>query len=84
MCPTNINELMDCVSVSYLAQPIETTENVFLTLQKVMECVMMEKGGNKYSLPHMGKATIRKINGELPLTISCSEEAVNSAAEFML
>ena len=44
---------------------------------------MLAKGGNKYSLPHMGKGSSRRSNGEMPTTIDCSEEAVQAALEVM-
>ena len=81
--PANIDELIQCVHDSYWEQPIETTENIFLTLQKVMECVMLESGGNKYALPHIGKDQIRRNAEHMPLTIECSQEAMDSALEML-
>lgn len=79
MSPANVDELIDCVTQSYWDQPLKTTENIFLTLQKVMECIMLEEGGNKYSLPHMAKDKMRRELGHMPLSIQCSEEAVDRA-----
>ena len=67
-------ELVECV-----------TQNIFLTLQHVMECVLLQKGGNKYRLPHQGKGKMRKTCpvSDFPTTIRCSKEAVDSALEII-
>ena len=39
--------------------------------------------GNKYPLPHMNKAQIRKTSDVMPTTIKCSEEAVEAALEVI-
>ena len=83
MGPATIDELIDCVYRSYWDQATATTENIFLTLQKCMECVMLEEGGNKYSLPHMGKDKLRKNVEHMPLTIECSQDAVDTALEII-
>ena len=83
MCPATVDELIQCVRDAYWQQPIETTENVFLSLQKVMECIMVEKGGNKYTLPHIGKQKIRQSCEQMPLTLNCSDDAINSALELL-
>ena len=48
-----------------------------------MECVMLSKGGNKYPLPHMHKAKMRKDNDVMPTSIKCSSEAVDAALEVL-
>ena len=83
MAPATIDELIGCVEQSYWDQPIATTENIFLYLQKCMECVMVEGGGNTYSLPHMGKNKMRKDLVQMPLTIQCSQDAVDTALEIL-
>lgn len=82
MSPASVDELIGCVKEAYWQQPVETVQNIFLSLQKCMEATMLDKGGNRYKIPHIGKGKMRKIAGELPTVIECSEEAVLTAAEF--
>ena len=49
---TNIDELVAAVEEAYWEQDPETVNNIFLTQQKVMECVMKSEGKNNYKLPH--------------------------------
>ena len=83
MGPATVDELIGCVLRSFWDQKIETTENIFLTLQQCMECVMLSGGGNKYQLPHMGKSKLRNKVEHMPLTIECSQEAVDMALEVI-
>ena len=61
--------------------------NIFLTLQGVMEQIILNDGGNDYKLPHMNKAKLAR-NNELPLTLIASDDVRmkiyddNAAAEF--
>ena len=81
--PANVDELIKSVVNAFWSEPVETTENVFLTLQKVMELVMIEKGDNKYKMPHMKKSQIRRTEENMPLTISCSDEAFQNAMDVL-
>ena len=67
--PANVDELIKSVVDAFWSEPVETTENVFLTLQKVMDLVMIEKGDNKYKMPHMKKNEMRRTEENMPLTI---------------
>ncbi|ETL34764.1 hypothetical protein L916_13052 [Phytophthora nicotianae] len=55
-----------------------TLDNIFLTLQQVMVCVLACDGDNEYKLPHMGKAKQRR-NGTLKQCVVCSSEVYASA-----
>ena len=83
MAPANVDELIKCVEDSIWQQPIETTENIFLTLQKCMECVMLHQGDNKYRLPRIGKGKMRRSLQEMPKVLPCSQEAIDSALEVI-
>ncbi|ETO99836.1 hypothetical protein F441_22740 [Phytophthora nicotianae CJ01A1] len=48
----------------------DTLDDIFLTLQACMLCVLEEDGGNHYKLPHLGKAKLRKTN-TLPRVLQC-------------
>ena len=80
--PTNIDELVAAVEEAYWEQDPETVNNIFLTQQKVMECVMKSEGKNNYKLPHMNKKRLSKL-GKLPMSVVCSEEAIQVALEKM-
>ena len=73
-----IHGLLAAVQNAYDNMSWLTLDNVFLTLQSIMVCVMMADGGNDYKLPHMGKAKLRK-RGALPQRITCPHDAYSRA-----
>ena len=70
--PSNIDELIDVVQSSFDKLKKNTLNNVFLTLQKVMEACIMCDGNNTYKLPHINKARLKRL-GELPNSIKVSD-----------
>ena len=80
--PSTIDELVTHVQEAYWEQPTKTVNSIFLTLQKVMESIMVEEGRNTFKLPHMGKEHLSRI-GRLPLTTVCSQDAIDSALQKM-
>ncbi|KAG6965069.1 hypothetical protein JG687_00005606 [Phytophthora cactorum] len=72
-----IQSHLKAVEVAYEAMDGDTLD-IFLTLQKCMECILKESGGNEYKLPHMGKAKLR-TEGMLPKSFSCDREIYTSA-----
>ena len=68
---TDIDELITAVEESFWEQKRENLENF---------CSMMEEGGKRYKLPHIGKKKLRN-RGILPQQITVSEEAINIALE---
>ncbi|ETM99158.1 hypothetical protein PPTG_19010 [Phytophthora nicotianae INRA-310] len=71
-------ELIEVVQKSFRILDNATLDNIFLTLQQVMVCVLACDGGNEYKLPHMGKAKQRR-NGTLVQCVVCSSEVYSSA-----
>eukprot|EP00591_Stephanopyxis_turris_P007409 CAMPEP_0195509324 /NCGR_PEP_ID=MMETSP0794_2-20130614/2284_1 /TAXON_ID=515487 /ORGANISM="Stephanopyxis turris, Strain CCMP 815" /LENGTH=235 /DNA_ID=CAMNT_0040636505 /DNA_START=249 /DNA_END=957 /DNA_ORIENTATION=+ len=47
--------------------------NVFLSLQKVMEQVILSEGRNNFKIPHMSKQALER-SGQLPMSILVSEQ----------
>ena len=81
---TDIDELITAVEESFWEQKRENLENVWISLQKCMEFSMMEEGGNRYKLPHMGEKKKLRNRGILPQQITVSEEAINIALEKLV
>nr|CCA23777.1 transposon protein putative [Albugo laibachii Nc14] len=52
--------LIKAVAQSFKHLDSNKLNSIFLTLQQVMECVLICKGGNDYKLPHMGKGKFRR------------------------
>ena len=52
---------------------MESLEDNFLNLQKVLECAIEHNGGNQYKLPRMKKKTLYKAN-KLPVPFRCDKE----------
>ena len=80
--PRNIDELIEAVQNSFLNLTPDKLNKVFLSLQKGMECVMMNKGGNQFKLPHMKKDQLMR-QGVLPVSIQCSPEAILQCREVI-
>ena len=47
--------------------------NNFLTLQKVVECIILCDGNNNYKTPHMSKEKLERT-GQLPMSIKILDE----------
>ena len=77
-CKT-IDELVAAVQETFLFLQTKKLNNVFLTLQKVMETIILKDGGNEYKLPHMSKEKLER-NGELPVSILVSDELLQKLA----
>ncbi|ETM36283.1 hypothetical protein L914_16994 [Phytophthora nicotianae] len=60
----------------------DTLDDIFLTLQKCMECILKVGGSNDYKLPHMGKVKLRK-EGKLPKSFVCDRDAYTSAPAIL-
>lgn len=77
--PTHgIENLIRAVTEAFEETSTTTLDNIFLTLQSVMQCILLNEGGNRYSLPHIGKEALRK-RGELPTSIKCDIAAYELA-----
>ncbi|GMI77351.1 hypothetical protein HRI_001404400 [Hibiscus trionum] len=76
--PSTIDELVMAVEKSFDELPVESLNNVFLTLQSCMIEIMKVKGGNNYKLPHIGKKRLER-NGEFPIQLHCDQDVVQEA-----
>ena len=68
--PKTIDDLISAVNESFLELTSESLQNVFLSLQMVMDEIIRCEGGNNYKLGHMSKAKLRK-EGRLPANLVC-------------
>lgn len=73
----SIAALIEAVQAAFEEMQVETLEKCFLTLQAVMEQVMLSSGGNDYDLPRV--KNVHFPNGIFPSTLVCSENAYLSA-----
>jgi hypothetical protein len=73
-----IDELIAAVVKAFDEQSWQSLDNVFLSLQNVLECIMNNGGGNGFKLPHMGKEALRR-QGALPESIECEIESIENA-----
>ncbi|KAG3200868.1 hypothetical protein PC128_g4254 [Phytophthora cactorum] len=55
-----IQNLIRAVTVAFEETSTTTLDNIFLTLQCVIQCILLNEGGNRYPLPHIGKEVLRK------------------------
>mmetsp|Transcript_14806 Transcript_14806/g.21169 ORF Transcript_14806/g.21169 Transcript_14806/m.21169 type:complete len:280 (-) Transcript_14806:44-883(-) len=72
----NIDELISAVYESFEALRWSKLNNIFLTLQKVMEVCILHDGRNDYKLPYMSKRKLEKL-GQLPMSIKVSKALEN-------
>jgi hypothetical protein len=70
-----IDDLIAAVLDSYVALKSNTLNKVFITLQKVMELIILNEGSNAYKLPHLGKDSLMRKGG-LWTTIPVSQELI--------
>ncbi|GMF35425.1 unnamed protein product [Phytophthora fragariaefolia] len=71
-------QLIEVVEASFRNLDKQKLDNIFLTLQQVMECVLACKGGNAYKLPHLGKAKLlrqRRIHRYIVCDAAVFEDA---------
>jgi hypothetical protein len=69
--------LIAAVKEAFDEMQVYTLEKSFLTLQAVMEQIMLAKGGNGYDLLRV--RSIHFPDGKLPFALRCSDEAYNTA-----
>ena len=73
--PRNAMELIASVQKAYTDYPPHKINRLFLTLQQVFNEILLDDGGNDYSLPHMGKESLERA-GNLPTTIAVDERNI--------
>ena len=71
--PKNIVELINVVNESYDKLEPNKLLKIFLTLQTVMEQILLNDGGNEYKLVHMSKSKLER-EGRLPESIRASDK----------
>lgn len=69
----NIDELVGAVETAFRGTSRRALNNVFLTLQTVMDQIIQYKGGNDFQLRHMSKERLER-DGRLPVSISVSDD----------
>jgi hypothetical protein len=77
-----INGLIEQVTRAYREYSPRKVDFGFLTLQSVLEQILISNGGNNYKIPHMGKERLLR-DGVLPLRIRASATAVSVARQVM-
>ena len=74
--PRNIDELILAVYECFEALHWSKLNDVFLTLQKVMEVCILHDGRNDYKLAHMSKRKLENL-AQLPVSIKISKPLQN-------
>jgi hypothetical protein len=75
-------ELIEKVEEAFNNLSSTTLDNTFITLQKVMECIMECEGRNDYKLPHIGKSKLRK-DGKCLRSLTCNKKSYDKGACFL-
>ncbi|KAL4171035.1 hypothetical protein KRP22_009136 [Phytophthora ramorum] len=73
-----IDNLITAVQNAYTNMDTDALDNIFLTLQGCMLCILQESGGNRYALPHIGKEALRR-KSILPRVLKCDHHLYDSA-----
>ena len=71
--PTTIEDLIAAVVNSYNAITHTSLNDIFLTLQKVMESCILSDGNNNFKTPHCNKRRLEN-SGQLPISLVLSPE----------
>ncbi|ETI53798.1 hypothetical protein F443_03303, partial [Phytophthora nicotianae P1569] len=74
--------ILKSVEDAYKAMDKDTLDDIFLTLQKCIECILMVGGSNDYKLLHMGKSKLGK-EGKLPKSFVCDRDDYTSALAIL-
>ena len=74
---------MQAVQDSFQELPVESLSNVFITLQLVMEHIILDNGGNNYKLPHINKNKLRK-EGRLTEILTLRPEVEEKIQEIRM
>jgi hypothetical protein len=77
-----IDALIAAVVAAYENLHYTTLDDIFLSLQNVMICILRADGANEYTLPHMGKQRLRRL-GELPEVLTCPQDVFDRACDFI-
>jgi hypothetical protein len=64
------------VEDTYKKYPLQSVNQIWLTLQSVMRNIMKERGDKKFKIPHMNKDRLERIN-KLPPCLVVTPEANN-------
>ncbi|XP_042039584.1 uncharacterized protein LOC121785262 [Salvia splendens] len=78
----NVDDLINAVEKSFHELQPETLDNVFLSLQGCYMEFMKVQGQNRYKLPHVGKAHLRRTN-QLPLNLEVPVELAMQAIAYL-
>jgi hypothetical protein len=76
-----VDDLSVAVDYSFLNLESVTPAKCFVTLQKVMELVILHDGSNHFKLPQLGKDRLLLNRGMVLDTLPVSEELVEKLAE---
>ncbi|XP_042026328.1 uncharacterized protein LOC121773514 [Salvia splendens] len=79
---SNVDELLQNVSMAYEELTPQTLNKVFLTLQSVLSEILEVQGGNNYRIPHMNKDRLERI-GALPNVLEVEERVVRDVLEYL-
>jgi hypothetical protein len=67
----NIDSPIKAVEGSFLELEVKTLEKCFLTLQAVMEQIVLAEGGNSYDLPRVKRKYL--LDGVFPTSLPCRQ-----------
>ncbi|KAE9036974.1 hypothetical protein PR001_g8584 [Phytophthora rubi] len=70
------NGLIEAVQEAFDEVKWQTLDKCFVTLQKVMEAILLDDGSNSFKLPRVGRNVA--VNGRMPLSVKVSQDAVTN------
>lgn len=77
-----IEDIVYAVHDAFKVLTCQTLDNVFLTLQNCMAALLGVGGGNAYTIPHMGKDKLRRVD-LLPSCIQCDRKTYDDAKKLL-
>lgn len=81
--PKDALELIVMVKRCYNNYPSTKLNRIWLTLQSCMNCIIDDRGGNQYKIPHMCKDRLERL-GQLPTTIPVTKAALEYPLQDLL
>jgi hypothetical protein len=80
--PTTLQDLIHDVEEEFAGYAVNKLNRIFLTLQACMTEVINHVGGNGYSIPHVNKEKLEKLD-KLPTSISCPLEVYQNGLQAL-
>jgi hypothetical protein len=79
--PKNSGDIIKMVEETYKNYPADKINRIFVTLQSIYDCIILEYGDNHYTIPHLNKEKLER-EGRLPRELPVSQDAIENIEDY--